>query len=55
MKMQAKSLDSFNTQDQIKIGDKIFHLYNISKLNDSLKRLPFSLKVLLENLLLEHT
>ena len=48
------SLDSFQTLDSLKIGDKNFAFYNISKLNDqypNIQKLPKSKKILIENLL----
>ena len=48
------SLDSFQTLDSIKRGNKNFAFYNISKLNDqypNIRKLPKSKKILIENLL----
>ena len=48
------SLDSFQTLDSLKIGNKNFAFYNISKLNDqypNIRKLPKSKKILIENLL----
>ena len=48
------SLDSFQTLDSLKIGNKNFAFYNISKLNDQyphIRKLPKSKKILIENLL----
>ena len=48
------SLDSFQTLDSLKIGNKNFAFYNISKLNDQyphIQKLPKSKKILIENLL----
>ena len=48
------SLDSFQTLDSLKIGDKNFAFHNISKLNDqypNIRKLPKSKKILIENLL----
>ena len=48
------SLDSFQTLDSLKIGDKNFAFHNISKLNDqypNIQKLPKSKKILIENLL----
>ena len=48
------SLDSFQTLDALKIGNKNFAFYNISKLNDqypNIRKLPKSKKILIENLL----
>ena len=48
------SLDSFQTLDSLKIGNKNFAFYNISKLDDqypNIRKLPKSKKILIENLL----
>jgi len=48
------SLDSFQILDSLKIGNKNFAFYNISKLNDqypNIRKLPKSRKILIENLL----
>ena len=48
------SLDSFQTLDSLKINNKNFSFYNISKLNDqypNIQKLPKSKKILIENLL----
>jgi len=48
------SLDSFQILDSLKIGNKNFAFYNISKLNDqypNIRKLPKSKKILIENLL----
>ena len=48
------SLDSFQTLDSLKIGNKNFAFHNISKLNDqypNIRKLPKSKKILIENLL----
>ena len=48
------SLDSFQTLDSLKIGNKNFAFFNISKLNDqypNIRKLPKSKKILIENLL----
>ena len=48
------SLDSFQILDTLKIGNKNFAFYNISKLNDqypNIRKLPKSKKILIENLL----
>ena len=48
------SLDSFQILDSLKIGNKKFAFYNISKLNDqypNIRKLPKSKKILIENLL----
>ncbi|MEL6339878.1 MAG: aconitate hydratase, partial [Myxococcota bacterium] len=46
--------DSFSTRDTLRVGDQSLSFYNLSKLAEShpgVKRLPFSLRVLAENLL----
>ena len=45
--------DSFQTQTTLPVGDKTFHIHSLAALRVShdIDRLPFSLKVLLENLL----
>ena len=43
--------NSFNTQKQLTINGEQFHIHSLRDLGDKAKRLPFSLKVLLENLL----
>ena len=46
--------NSFNALDALKVGDRTFRYYRLDALADSgtdLARLPFSLKILLENLL----
>ena len=46
--------NSFATRDQFQAGDKSFEFYNLTKLNGrfpAVASLPFSLKILLENLL----
>ena len=46
--------DSFQTLDSLKIGEKQFVFYNISKLHDkypAIQKLPKSKKILIENLL----
>ena len=48
------SLDSFQILDSLKIGNKNFAFYNISKLNyqyPNIRKLPKSKKILIENLL----
>ncbi|MBA54999.1 MAG: aconitate hydratase AcnA [Pseudomonadales bacterium] len=51
----ASGEDSFHTHDQLKVDDQTYHFFNLSKLqqngNPSVAQLPYSLKVLLENLL----
>jgi len=44
------TLNSFNARDQLKVGDKSYHYYRLDRIEGA-KRLPYSLKVLLENLL----
>ena len=46
-------MDSFNCKQTIKVDDQVYDIYNISVLpkNFDVGRLPFSLKILLENLL----
>lgn len=54
MSTDSPSKDSLNTFSSLKAGGKTFHYYSLPKAADSLgdlNRLPFSLKVLLENLL----
>lgn len=45
--------NSFNTKDQLSVNNQQFDFYNLKKLpaNYRVERLPFSLKILLENLL----
>ncbi|HWE35672.1 MAG TPA: aconitate hydratase AcnA [Isosphaeraceae bacterium] len=46
--------DSFGARGELRVDDRTFHLYRLGALEQhggDLKRLPFSLKVLLENLL----
>lgn len=45
--------DSFNTKTHVKLGDHDYEIFDLNKLSDSekVKTLPFSLKILLENLL----
>ena len=48
------SLNSFNSRSTLKVGDKEYELYRIDALDQqgiSTKHLPFSLRILLENLL----
>ena len=52
--MNGKALDSFKTRSSLSVGDKayeIFSLTALSKRGFDLSRLPFSLKIFLENLL----
>jgi aconitate hydratase len=45
--------DSFSTRDAIEVGGKRYHFHSLARLGQrfDLERLPFSLKILLENLL----
>ncbi len=45
--------DSFNARSKLKVGDREYEIFRLSSLADKhdLDRLPFSLKILLENLL----
>jgi aconitate hydratase len=45
------SLDSFHTRDTLDVGGSRFAIHRLTKLGDRAARLPFSLRVLLENLL----
>ncbi|MGH9585952.1 MAG: aconitate hydratase AcnA [Acidobacteriaceae bacterium] len=50
----SKSVNSFGTQSQLKSGDRTYEIHRLSALEKKgvkLSRLPFSLRVLLENLL----
>lgn len=50
--MHIKSQDSFKTKEILKVGHKNFTIFNIKKISHpNIKRMPISLKVLLENLL----
>lgn len=50
--MHLQSIDSFKTKDTLKVGDKIYTIFNIKKIDHpNVRKLPNSLKVLLENLL----
>lgn len=44
------SSNSFNTRDTLKVDDTTYTIYRLNRI-DSAQRLPYSLKVLLENLL----
>ncbi|RZF91175.1 aconitate hydratase AcnA [Pseudoalteromonas sp. CO302Y] len=43
--------NSFDTQKQLTINGEQYHIHSLQGLGDKAKRLPFSLKILLENLL----
>lgn len=47
------SHNSFNTQRKLSVGDQHYHIYDVTHVLDTaqLTRLPFSLKIMLENLL----
>ncbi len=45
------TLDSFKTRDTLDVGGTRFAISRVSKLGDRVAKLPFSLRVLLENLL----
>ncbi len=52
--MATTQLDSFKTRTKLRVGSErydVFSLKTLAKKNPSVSRLPFSLKVLLENLL----
>jgi len=52
--MTAVGKDSLNTRTDLKVGDRTYHYYSLAKAAAQLgpvDRLPFSMKVLLENLL----
>lgn len=50
--MHIQSKDSFKSKEVLNVGGKSYTIFNSSKINHpNLKRLPVSLKVLLENLL----
>ncbi|MFN7038723.1 MAG: aconitate hydratase AcnA [Alphaproteobacteria bacterium] len=53
--MSIINLNSFNSKDELKIKDKNYKYYNINKaakeLNISIDKLPYSIKILLENAL----
>ncbi|KYG66048.1 aconitate hydratase [Bdellovibrio bacteriovorus] len=50
--MHIQSKDSFKSKEVLNVGGKSYTIFNSSKINHpNLKRLPISLKVLLENLL----
>ncbi len=43
--------NSFNTRQQLDVNGKHYEMYHLGSLGDRVARLPFSLKILLENLL----
>ena len=43
--------NSFSTRDSLTIGGKVYEIYRLTALQQDVTRLPYSLKVLLENLL----
>jgi len=44
--------DSFKSRTTLKVGDRSYEIFNLKALpQDKLARLPYSLKILLENLL----
>ena len=48
------SLNSFNSRSTLKVGDKEYEIYRLDALDKqgiSTKHLPYSLRILLENLL----
>lgn len=50
--MHIQSQDSFKTKDTLNVGHKRYTIFNLKKISHpNIKRLPVSLKVLLENLL----
>jgi aconitate hydratase len=53
--VNSKSLDSFNARSTLQVGNKTYSYFDLRKAEsnglDGISRLPFSLKVLLENLL----
>lgn len=50
--MNIQSLDSFKTKSTLQVGAKTYSIFNLKKINHpNIKKLPISLKVLLENLL----
>ncbi len=46
----ASPLDSFNARATLNVGDRSFSIYRLDAMGD-VSRLPFSIKILLENLL----
>ncbi|MDP6560282.1 MAG: aconitase family protein, partial [Candidatus Binatia bacterium] len=53
--MAQNSIDSFRTRSTLKVGRQAYEIYRLDQLekatSKNLSRLPFSLKILLENLL----
>ena len=50
--MLVQSKDSFKTKSQLKVGNHTYSIFNQNKIHHpNLKKLPISLRVLLENLL----
>ncbi|NUN04251.1 MAG: aconitate hydratase AcnA [Bdellovibrio sp.] len=50
--MHIHSKDSFKTKDKLAVAGKEYHIFNLQKISHpNLKKLPISLRVLLENLL----
>ena len=53
--MEFKSKNSFQSLDKLTVSGKTYHFYNLAKAEKNglkeIKKLPKSLKVLLENLL----
>ena len=52
--MSASDEDSFQVLDQLSVDNQTYHFFNLSKLQQgqgAVDQLPYSLKVLLENLL----
>ena len=43
--------DSFSTRSSLQVGDSRYEIHRLTSLGDKVERLPYSLKVLLENLL----
>ncbi len=46
----AESIDTFGAKDQLRVGDATYQIYRLDSV-DGHQRLPYSLKILLENLL----
>ncbi len=43
--------NSFSTRSSLQVGDRSYEIHRLTTLGDKVERLPYSLKVLLENLL----